>query len=298
MTKKLLKQLPVLFSIFLFTTCNVINPEEDIPAYVHVKSFDLTTVNSTQGSASSRITDVWLYQDINFLGAFELPATIPILASGTQNITVFPGIRDNGISALPDIYPFYTIYETEIELEPGVVDSIQPATFYASNTRFMLTPQEGFEGFSHQIQDEIDGNTNTGITISDRDVFDGSASGWAHLDQDNTTLGVGSVFFTEFPPNATSVYMEMNYKTEVELVIGIVGYDVLGQEVYSSFTKGVNVKDEWNKIYFNFTDDIRTIGASTSTVERYQFCIHAQLRGDQQEADIYLDNIKWLQVEG
>lgn len=281
--------------LFLVSACDIINPEEDIPAYIYIEKFDLTTNYSSQGTDSEDITEVWIYHGIDLLGAFKLPATIPVLASGTQSIMAFPGIHDNGISALPDIYPFYTSYDLELDLLPGRVDTIYPQTTYKSNIDFVLFPQEGFEGNSNLIGEELDGNSQTRIVNSNLDVFEGSASGRIHLDQTNNTIEVGSARFTDFPSATSSVYMELNYKSDVEFAVGLIGYDDLGNVAYSSFEKGLNPREDWTKIYFNFTEQIQLIGVSTSPVRTYHFCIHSRLRSDQTEADIYLDNIKWLQ---
>ena len=37
--------------------------------------------------------------DGTFLGAFELPSTIPILADGEHNFSIYAGVKANGISA-------------------------------------------------------------------------------------------------------------------------------------------------------------------------------------------------------
>src|SRR5438067_12211826 len=98
-------------AIMLFTSCEIINPSEDIPSYLHVESFSVTTNNETQGSNSSKITDVWVTVDGKALGTYELPATLPVLATGSHDVILSPGILINGIAATRTAYPFYTTYQ-------------------------------------------------------------------------------------------------------------------------------------------------------------------------------------------
>ena len=71
----------ILFGFFLIsfiTACDIINPEEDIPAYIEILPYEYSPESG--GSSSTKITDGWIYVDGEFLGAFNLPSTIPVLA--------------------------------------------------------------------------------------------------------------------------------------------------------------------------------------------------------------------------
>ncbi len=290
----MLKQLPVFFSVLLLSACNIINPEEDVPAFVYVDSFNFSTNPFEQGSASENITDVYFYVGAELLGAFELPATVPVLATGEQDIIVIPGIKENGIKALPGVYPFYTQYQEVVNLEPGRVDTIRPKTFYQSNLKFRFSPEESFESNNNIFQNDLDGNDQTKIISSTTDVFEGVASGRIHLDETNNSIEVASFLISDYPESVFTAFLEMDYKAGVEMIVGIIGYNAGGERIYNSFERGVNQNSDWTKIYFNFSDDIQFMSASTSGVVAYQLCFHARLRSDQTEADILLDNIKWL----
>ena len=60
------------------------------------KSIDLET-DSFEGSDSQNLTDAWVTMDGKFLGAFELPCTIPILSDGTREFRV-SGIKAIDVS--------------------------------------------------------------------------------------------------------------------------------------------------------------------------------------------------------
>lgn len=280
--------------ICLLGACDLVNPEEDIPAYLHVQPFQLSVNPIGEGSASANITEAWLTVNGNFLGAYALPATIPILASGSAEVKLSPGIRENGIAALPDIYLVYRDFVQTVDLTPAEVDTIQPTTGYLSSLRFLLEPQEGFESSTFQLAEDLDNNPDSKIVRTTSEVFEGTHSGHIQLTDDVRSIEVGSRFFQkEDLATGAQVYFEMDYKTDITVVIGVLGYDQFGTRIFEAFDKGVNPRSDWNKIYFNFTEEILVFNGLTEA-SFYQFCMHSQLNPDQTEGNIYLDNLKWI----
>lgn len=86
-----------------------------MPSYLYIEKIGLNT-QYEQGTASHKITDAWVYVDETLIGAFELPATIPILTEGLKKITIRPGIKLNGISNTRAIYPYFTPIVKDIAL--------------------------------------------------------------------------------------------------------------------------------------------------------------------------------------
>ena len=107
------------------SSCNIINPAEPVPAYLHVDSFSVKTDPLTQGSSSHRIVDAWVFVDGNIVGAFEMPVNVPVLSAGMHKVTVRPGILVNGIAATRSIYPFYSGYDTVMNLESAKINTAQ-----------------------------------------------------------------------------------------------------------------------------------------------------------------------------
>lgn len=282
----------LLVAALFISACDVINPAEPVPAYLQIDNFDFT-VQTGQGSASHKITDAWVYVNGDFLGAYTLPATVPIIASGSSEILIDPGIKDNGIAATPDIYPFYKRYETTIDLVGGETFLIQPRTSYVDNTNFGFI--ESFESANHVFRDDLDNNDSTNVELDRSDVFEGSGSGRIFINQNFPAIEVGGIKFINYPPSGTPVYVEMDYKADVPMAIGWVAYDAVGNRLGNFVDRGVNSKDTWNKVYFNFRETIREIeilGAvsyqmvlvSTLPIEDGAFALD--------DAEIMIDNVK------
>ena len=67
--------------LLTFSSCSFLDQNEPTPSYLYISEFRLKT-QVNQGSTSERITDIWLFNDTEFLGMFPLPAKIPLLLYG------------------------------------------------------------------------------------------------------------------------------------------------------------------------------------------------------------------------
>jgi hypothetical protein len=271
----------------LISSCNVINPEEQIPAYLEIAPFNLTTTADSQGSASEKITEAWVFIDGAFLGVYDLPATVPVLNTGTTLVRVEAGIRDNGISSTPEIYPFYEPYSVSLELVAGETVNIEPQTTYLSNTKFAMI--EDFEEnrprfFTQQILgDET-------ISLTQSEVFEGQYSATFGLSKENQpVLEISTeAGFSGLQDGGVFVYLEVNYLSDAPVLWGVVGNEnaVTGIERY--YESGFIPNGEWNKIYFNLSQLI-----FDSRLDEIQIGMQAFLRAeDPDTANVYLDNIK------
>lgn len=284
----------VLFALLLFGACNIINPDEDEPTYVTINDFDLITT-SGQGGNTEKIRDAWVYVNSQLVGAYELPATFPVLDKGQQIVEVFAGIKVNGISEIPDIYPFYERDSILVDFQGGEV-TLSPEVMYRTDAEFELVEQ--FNGFDHKMQFNADNITETAIElVTDDRSLDGS-SGYIHLDtMTSAFFDVGSIVLDEFPVTANSFFLELDYKTDLQINIGLVGYDVLGTVVGSNFNQGVLPNTEWNKIYLDLSGPMSEIRI-LPTISYYRLHFTAAIipgnDENRTEADLFFDNIKLL----
>lgn len=286
-----------LVGLFGISSCDVINPEEDVPAFIHVKPFTVATNPTLEGTASAKITEVWVFNGSDYLGAYPLPATVPLLLSGETNISLKPGIKDNGISSLPEIYEFYKSYDVVIDLVPGQTDTIRPSTSYDDNVIFEFI--EDFESPNHIFSDDIDGVEETQIVTSSDDVFEGNRSGKIVLTKDFPEITVATNInrtFKDLQKNSVFVYLEVNYKSDVDVIWGIAAHPNAGNSLDRTFAAdpGFTARDSWNKIYFNLSQLL-----FDNQEEAYQILLSSVIPIENgeltlDEAVIYLDNIKLI----
>jgi len=284
----------VLLGSGFWSGCDLINPEEPIPGYVHIPSVEVVT-QSGEGTAAAKLTEVWVTAGGEFVGAYPIPADVPILGEGETTLFVQAGIKDNGVGSLPEIYPFFEAYEQTITLGPNTTDTVRPVFRYLDQTQFALV--EDFENGSQVFRDVFSGSSSQLELVQD-EVFEGNSALRITLDSVNTLVQAATL--ERYPEivgnNSARVYLEMHYKSEVPVVFGLIGYDA-GQFAGSrtEFIAGFLPSEEWNKIYFNFSLDAIELGR-----DEYQVFLQASIPngegGNAQagQARVWLDNVKLL----
>ena len=271
-----------------FLRCDLINPEEPLPAFLYIEPFILQTDELVQGTDSEKITEVWVTVNDEFLGAYSLPATVPVLILGEVDLYLEAGIKDNGIGSTPEIYPFYQAYETSVTLMPEQTTTISPTTSYDRNTRFALI--EDFETGTSVFQDTLLGNS--GMQVSSTNSFEGTYSGKIQLTTDDPVIELASIgSFTDLTDLSPFVYLEVNYQSDAPVIFGLAG-GAGTSNPNIVFDPGFNPKASWNKIYFNLSGLL-----ATSPYDRHKLALRAYIPTENGQltlnnATVCLDNIK------
>jgi hypothetical protein len=275
----------ILLSLFTFTFISC-KKNDLIPAYIHIDHINLITDYATEGTNSNKITDAWVYLDDNLIGIYELPATFPVLASGSHKISIKAGIKLNGIAMSRGYYPFYTMVDTTINLKPEKIDTILlEVKYYPDKIQW----KEDFEDAGLSIVKY--GNSDTAFiqTTNASDAFEGSFSSVANLDATYKHVLCLSNETFEIPQNQSPVFLELNYKTDSYLTIGMFAELSSGTKERIE-TLVLNPTTEWKKIYINLT---LTANYTVNTVG-FRVFFDAYLPEGYSNAKVFLDNIKLL----
>lgn len=282
MTKRLLGITSLSFFIVLQFACNRINPKEDIPAFIRIDSISVNAT-SLQGTSSSNITEAWVYINGQQQGIYDLPVTIPILKTGTFDLDVRGGIKRDGISQTRIRYPFYDAYKQTVTLNSLDTLTVNPVLPYFPA---ITVWEENFEDPGIKL-DKVEGSdTELQITYDDDEVFEGNASG-------KIVLKDTAQFFTfrtqqdfKFPVGAP-VFVELDYKTNADLRLGIYADNIQFNILYLRSKKDAAGNPIWNKIYINLTEYI-TLNASSTAFD--VFLTHTSETTE--EKVFYIDNLK------
>lgn len=276
-------------TITLTSGCAEKNDDDLIPSYLRIDKIDLSTT-SDQGTSSHNITDAWVYVDETLIGAFELPATIPVLKEGKQNITIRPGIKLNGISNTRSIYPFYADIKRSITLvRDSIVNISDAVTTYKSNTGFPWIEDFNYSGVT---LDTTSKSTVAIVKTNNPDVIfheDGEVntySAFVSLPADSSIFEAVSTEKYDFPGNGSAIFLEMNYRINHNLVIGVF-YTTSGIRIQRPLLI-LNETDEWKKVYVNLT----VPKYDTPNATDFQIFIGTDKEDGTGEAEIYLDNLK------
>ena len=283
----------ILFSI-AFLSCEDFEGEQTIPAYLKIDSIALKIVSPSQGSASSKITDAWVYIDEQLIGAFELPATIPLLYTGKHRLTIIPGIRMDGMVQLRAYYPLYNQIRREIFLSPDSVTIIKGNLINGKNTIYttykdlvQFSWSENFEDENLALDTTKKSNVNFMLTPEDDPAtFEGLHSGKIILTLTDTIFEAMTSEAISLPRNGSPVFLEMNYRCTNTFTFGIIA---LGSDQYiQSPILDLNPSASWNKIYINLTPNV----SSSDDALKFKLFWGAMLDIGQEQTEIYFDNMK------
>ncbi|MDF2436717.1 MAG: hypothetical protein K0Q95_1093 [Bacteroidota bacterium] len=284
---------PAIILCLVLNSCNLINPGEPTPAFIHIDAISLQTDPTIQGSNSSNITDAWVYIDNELVGCYELPATFPVLYDGSHDLTIKAGIKVNGISATRAPYPFFEEYKEIISLSKGSTITVKPVVKYTSSIDWASIEiwKEDFEDNDLSI-DSLATSTTKMISYQatgpdDPLVFEGNRSGVAYIDVAHPLFeGVSSEPFI-LPHGDSPVFLEINYKSNHDFVVGIFAHVSGGS---SSKVRVINVRasDSWNKIYVYMSPTVNLYGNANA------YSVFFGLHNDSGVNGLYLalDNIK------
>ena len=266
--------------------CEVIDPEDPVPGYIYIEDIE-TETNGGEGTAQQELSEAWIYLDQDLVGAFELPARIPVIAEGKHTIGVKPGIKVNGIASTRSGYPFMEQYETEIDIQKEKIDTLHPKTHYFDGVEFPWNTvgQEDFEqgGVSLDSTSESD----VQITRQSNVVFEGNQSGLIELDSAGMKFQFESTKRFDYPGQNAATFLELHYKADNSFVVGTKLYTNTGNIMLNPVLI-VRSHDTWNKIYINLTP---TLTRENKTQE-FQIYFAGNVNEGKNSATIYLDNIK------
>lgn len=267
--------------------CNIINPSEPVPTYIRIDSFRLLQTDpSKTGSISQKITSAWVYYDNQAVGVFDIPGTIPVIASKAGQLQIRPGVTLGGIKSYETTYPFYTFDTFSISPMPGKVINHTPEVRYVADAKFSYIENFDLGNTFTKVNNAL--LTDTSIVRVDKStnpdkVFEGSGAGYIYLNSTHSTSE--NINNDGFPITQGEVFLEINYKCDVAFEIGL-QTTISGNIIYE-YIAGMKPSNEWKKLYINIHD---FVGNNKGSL--YRTMIKTKLPDGQTTGYVLMDNIK------
>jgi hypothetical protein len=267
----------------------------EIPAFITIDRINLITDYSKHGTRSEHFINAFIEINGQIHGTYELPVTFPVLASGPTKITVIPGVHQNGISALPTPYPFVELYEETVNLVPGKVHYLNAANdslpFTTYKERATVIILEDFDGIGLSLVRSA--RADTGIfRTTNPDLIFPPPPGEANIASGKVVMPARASVFEvitnnsySLPRQNASVYIEINYKTDMPLVTGIIA-NLITQPIQAPVVT-LNPLNRWNKAYINLNSEVSAYPAID-----YRIFFGALKTDDEPDLEIFVDNIK------
>lgn len=297
-----------LFCAVLFSqACNIINPHEVTPTYVHIDSFNFVQNNSVHpfdaynhhpgngvlAPTTHAIGSIWVYYNENPIGIFDLPVTFPVMASGTQGLQFAPAIAVNGQNNMVNAYSYYTLDTTTLVANPGHIVNYVPKTGFYSDVK--VGTIANFEAGSGQLfLPWGGGGDGRAIEVVPGDTLGLNGSYWSGL---ITLNGVGDSTIDSTAdsfsiPDGTA-FIEFDYKSTIPFYIGLQAN--LSSKITSTpnYLIGVNPNGggSWQKFYLE-VDGFTAEAQSGITGVTYNLYIKAVLADGQTSGRLLIDNIQ------
>lgn len=280
-----MKKLMYFCLIVLFSSCSLFVDDIPIPSYIHIPYYAFQA-NDFEGSSSSKIVDAWVFVNGKKIGAFQMPATFPVLDSGMSEIIIFPGIMLNGISATRAIYVFYEPDTFLVDLQPNHVHTIVPYTTYASYTNFKFI--EDFESLGLLFTKSIRSDTIINIIDDTNLVFEGNRSGEIVLTRIRDYFEAHTVEHYSLPGVGKFSFLEFDCKSSIHFTVGVYVHDYSSTSMHSIVI--ITPSAEWKKIYVNITPVFSRFPATS----KFSIYFAAEYDANVEENRILIDNIKLI----
>ena len=297
MRKYLIKPLFVVLLFGALSSCELINPEEDQPAYLHINK-PTFTAGGNFGSDSHEIVSGWVYYNGRLLGVFDLPADLPVLHSGGTQITVEAGVVADGQRATRNNYPFYSPFTDSLNLSAGQSYEITPHFEYEN---FVLQPiYRDFEN-TDPIATPFSLNDPYSLVKKTNDPADslyfsegGGYFGFIQSKPDTTTTMqmVSNVSDMTLAQSGKPVYAEFNIRSTRPVDVGLA---VVRNGVSEGFKSELKIlpSNTWKKFYMNLENEVNHGFVSGST-PTYSLVFRSTPTGSGKDY-IAIDNIRLIQ---
>lgn len=276
----------IIAAAFFLQSCNIINPAEQVPTYLKIDSFRVTSndMNKT-GSTHSKITSVWVYADNALIGAYDLPANVPVPVNSNSFITLSPGITYSGLKSFQVIYPFYSNDTFILKAAPGKTYNRTATVQYTEAAQFQW--KEDFETGNTflKMYDYKTEDTSMVRSTDATKVFEGGGSGYIYLTKQKPNSE--NINNKDIPVKNGEAYIEVNYKCNTAFEIGL--QTTKSGQTYNEYIGGVKANENWSKIYIGVQTFIGTHNATT-----VRMLLKAKLPDGASDAYVLIDNIKLI----
>ncbi|MBK6931013.1 MAG: hypothetical protein IPH12_09100 [Saprospirales bacterium] len=276
--------------LLLLAACQ--DEEEPIPAYLRIEPF---SVNAVGGAGWQKITEGWLYADDVFLGGYSLPATVPVLADGDVDVLVFPGVKENGQTQTPALYPFLERYSAKVTLRPAETKAIQPVTAYDAGVILPWPVERGSFNNAPIVLENRDTDTANFFVLTTNGAFEGR-SVLLEVDTAHAILEIATEQVANLPASAErQVWLEMHYRNDLPFQLWLLGTTGSSSNELSQPVYQFSVSENWNKIYLNLTDFLIALQQEKHRLFfRVVLSKNANGNYDQTQGKVLLDNIRLL----
>jgi len=274
-------------AVYIYSGCKSVDPPILVPTYIHIDSFKFSNQYFRGVSSATNITNVWVYYNSNPLGAYDLPCTFPVMASGNGTLQILAGIDVDGLNEQTMGYPFYAPDTMNFDPQPGKTINFTPTVhFYSDIKNPTLLDDQAYVGF-FQCGGSSGAEPIPTSSMNDSFKYFGQTCTMIRL----SAPGDSSIDSTDtFFIDPTPAFIELEYKSEVPFVLGLQANIPNVETSTPYYLAGVNPSSSWKKFYLN-VGEFNGLYRGTS----YSLYIKANLNPGQNSGTLLLANVQLVQ---
>ncbi|MBO4544077.1 MAG: hypothetical protein J5606_03885 [Bacteroidales bacterium] len=250
------------------------NPKVGVPSYLYIDSLSFSCLES-QGTSSCRIPDIRVVVNGDDRGSYVLPATVPVLQAGNSQVRLWTVVYKNGLPQQRMVNYLYSMYETNVVLRTGKIDTLRPSFSYVDGANFYFI--EDFEsagnkfaasGKAFSINTDstlllhIKGEQNTRSGIITFDESD--TNGYFEMRTISHVYLVGTT--------TTFCFLELNCSSTQTIEVGmyINNTQTTGsrQRAIANIT-ATSDRATWRKLYINLSEEMANMGTYETNFDVY-----------------------------
>jgi hypothetical protein len=270
-----------LFLLSILPYCK--NKELQAIAQLEIDQFTSAYPNNSDTLGNQNITDVWILTANEDLGAYELPAKVPIKANGDSILVLMsPGLKFDDNPSIRYKYPVLSAYSVKLKLEAGKKYKIIPKISYFSTYKVDI---ENFEGTGVKLDKLNSKDTTLIVENLSAHTLNGSKYGRIALTSAYSQMGLrtSNKFKLPIGNSQDRAFLEFNYKSDVKITIGL--YD--GGTGYTPIVER-SANSNWTKYYLDLSSASKAANYANGS-----FIYFAARHSDGLAiSNIYLEDIK------
>ena len=248
--------LSVIIALFMTQSCETFDPKEEIPAYIKIDTMMHPGLYPTGYSCA------YVYVNYALVGVFEIPKTIPVLASDSAIITIRPGINKNGSSYSRTNYEMIAPYETTVFLEPTKTVTINPTT--VDRVRIETPWFENFETSAISMQAKDTVSPQIQINRQVRPGHTGHIGEIIITPSDTLSDKYEYEYYDSMPIYFQGVpaYLELSYKSTQSFEVRLNAYLIRNNELHDKSVMHIFASpNEWKRMHIDFATIVTDLGA-------------------------------------
>ena len=276
--------------IIYLTSCSKDIFQAENPKFIYFNDIQVKPKTS-EGANTHKIVDLWVYADGQLVGAFDKNKLIPVLSKNDEiELNIFAGIRANGVKQNTQLYFMLDDINITTNNKKGTIDTLNAIFTYSENAKFAFI--EDFEG-GCIFNKDLDSDSTSSIIRSKNQPISGQYTGLMSMNKEHPFIQVTSgTNFYSIPATGYSTFLELDYKCNIDFIVGLLGQDKTTGKEYQNDVMYINKKEAWNKIYIDLTKPIQDSGLGLYKI--YFSCEHEEKNSI---SEVYIDNVKLLYLK-